>query len=482
MTRLLARLPAGLRASALYAFAMAWAKGLAFLTVPVLTRALSPAEFGRLELLSSAAEIGGLIAGMGLVDTLYRFAAEPGAAGRRSAAQITGLALLATALAVAVIVPLAPAIAAAMPLATPPLDIVLLGVAVAVEAAIGVPLGWLRMRGRAGLFTGLNVARSTVQAALVVALVLTGHGVTGVLLAGAIASIALVAALAGLQARDTGLSVAPRASLRLLAYGVPLIGSGLASFVLGTADRWVLAGQVDGAALGHYALASKAAMIVALLMQPFDLWWYPQRLLLLRQQGGLERSGQVVQMGAALLLLAGGATALLGPNLIDLLASAAYAPAKAMVPWIVFSLVLQMLASLANVGCYNGRTASLPLAVNTASAVVALGLYLVLIPRWGVPGAIAATLAAQAVRLALFAALSQRRVPVPWRLARLLPMALCAVAAAAAPQLLGTGAPGLLAGLVALGAGVASTGLAKRAIDRLLRPTMAQNATSLRLA
>ncbi len=456
MSGLIARIPVGLRATALYALALAWTKGLAFLTLPVLTATLAPAEFGRLELLSSAAEIGGLIAGMGLVDTLYRFAAEPGEAGRRSAARITGLALLGTALAVVVIVAFAPAIAGGIRLPTPSLDIVLLGVAVAVEAAIGVPLGWLRMQGRAGAFTVLTVARGSLQAGLVVVLVLTGHGVTGVLMAGAIASVAAVVLLAGMQARDTGVSIAPRGSLRLLAYGLPLIGSGLASFVLGTADRWVLVGHVEAASLGHYALACKLSLIVALLMQPFDLWWYPQRLKLLTMPGGLERSGRVVGFGAVLLLLAGGATALAGPVLIDLLTSVAYAPAKAFLPWLVLSLVLQMLSSLVNVGSYTGRVAGLPMAVNVAAACVALGLYLALIPGWGVAGAIAATLAAQAVRLGLFAVLSQRRVAVPWRVGRLLVVALCATVAAAAPQVLGTGAAGLLAGVAALGLGVAA--------------------------
>ena len=47
------RIPAPL----IYAGAMAWTKGLAMLSVPLLTRQLAPAEFGRLELLSSAAAI-----------------------------------------------------------------------------------------------------------------------------------------------------------------------------------------------------------------------------------------------------------------------------------------------------------------------------------------------------------------------------------------------------------------------------------------
>jgi O-antigen/teichoic acid export membrane protein len=42
--------------------------------LPILTRYLSPGEFGRLELLLSIADFASMLAGFALTDALYRFA------------------------------------------------------------------------------------------------------------------------------------------------------------------------------------------------------------------------------------------------------------------------------------------------------------------------------------------------------------------------------------------------------------------------
>lgn len=422
-----------LRAALIYALALAWTKGLAFLLLPLVTRALEPAEFARLELLSSAAEIGALLAGAGLVDTLYRF-------GAPMAGRVLGLAVLIGALGLAGAALLAP-FGAALPLPAPPVEVMLLGAAVALEAAIGVPLAWMRMQGRALSWATVTAVRGTAQAGLAAGLLLTGHGVAGVLAAGAVAAGVTALLLVRGMARETGFSLDPGAWRRLLAYGLPLTGGGLASFCLGTADRWFLAGGVSPEALAHYALAAKVALVAALLTQPFELWWYPRRIAVLQGEGGAAHSARMVGFGAALVLLAAGAVALGGPLLIEVMTPAAYHGATLWLPWLCAALALQSLGSLVNVGCYMGRTGAEPMAVNGAAAVVAVALYLALIPGFGVAGAVAATLVAQSLRLGLFLWLSQRRVRLPYPLGR---MALLGAGLALAAALPGVMAVALL--------------------------------------
>jgi O-antigen/teichoic acid export membrane protein len=447
LSRLYQLIPRGLRATAFYALAMVWAKGLSMVTIPLLTSRLTPAQFGRLELLASAAEIGGLLAGAGLIETLFRFATAPGDTGRRAAGQIAGLALCIAGLGIGLTIFLSPLIAAAMPLATPASDILLLGIAVSLESAIGIPLGWLRMHQRAETFAVLSITRATLQAAMMVTLVVTGHGVAGVLWAGCITALFMASVLNVRQARDTGIAIEPRSSLRMLIYGLPLIGGGLAAFVLGTADRWLLAGTVSAEALGQYGLASKIAMICALLAQPFEMWWYPQRLGLIGSDEGLAKSSRVVGAGAAGLLCAGAATALASPWLVSLLAPPSYAPAQMMAPFLVLSLVLQLLTSMSNAGCYAGKTGTLPMAISGFAAAVTLVLYIALIPRMGVSGAIIATVIGQATRLAIFAVASQRVVPLKLPALRLGAVALAGMATGAAPMVAGVHAAGAAIGI-----------------------------------
>lgn len=448
-------LSAGLRDSVFYGASLGWSKALAMLTLPLLTAMLAPADFARLELLSSAAEIGALFAGAGLVDTAYRFASGTGEAARRSAGEILGLGTLIALAGIGLTCAFAAPLAAMMPLPALPSEIILLGCAVSLEALIAVPLAFMRMRGKAGTYAAATALRSTLQAGLVAACVASGWGVTGVLAGGMVAAVAAAGILAARQARDSGLIVAPQRSGRLLAYGMPLIGSGLASFLLGTADRWLLAGVVPAADIGQYALAAKIAMMAALLTQPFELWWYPRRVGLLTQPDGLAQSARNVTAGIVLTVLAAAGAAVAGPVLIDVLTPAAYHPAAAMVPWLCGAIALQSLGSLVNVGCYAGKTGTMPMAVNLMAAVVAMVGYGLLIPQYGVNGAIAATVAAQAARFGLFLVLSQRRVYVPLSLKPLLLPVAASLAAAALPQL-GLGWAGYAAGVLALLAGTAA--------------------------
>ncbi len=430
-----AALPDGLRATILYAGATGWTKGIGLLLLPLITAMLPAAEFGRLELLASAAEIAAVLAGAGLVDTLYRFASLPGAEGKLGAARVTGLAIIVTLIGLAGAFAAAP-LGALLPLPALPIEVILLGISVALEAAIGVPLAWLRMQNRAAAYAFIVILRGTLHTVLLGLLLWQGFGIAGMLGAGAAASLlAAVVLLAG-QARDTGIRMQPAAWRPLLAYGVPLIGSGLASFALGTADRWFLASNVAAAALGHYALASKLALAMAFLMQPFELWWYPRRLGVWAADDGPARSAKLAGTGAAVTLLAAAVATLAGPVLILLATPVAYHPAAAMVPFVVISLVLQSFGSLFNIGCYLGRTGRIPFLVNSLAGAVAIAGYALLIPRFGVPGAIAATVLAQAVRLVVFAILSQRRARAEYPHGAVALLALATAAAAAIPQFL----------------------------------------------
>jgi O-antigen/teichoic acid export membrane protein len=461
IVRLLARLPASLQAAALYALAIAWGKGLSLAMLPLMTGHLSPAEFGRLELLASVAELAALLVGAGLVETLFRFSAAKATAAEAAAA-VAGLALVLGLLALALTIVFAAPLALALPGGAAASEVMLLGVAVAAGPLLGVTLGWLRLAGDAAGYARSEMLRATAQTMLVALLVVAGFGVAGVLAGGALVAVLAALLLLLRQVRRTGIAFAPSGWGRLLAYGVPLVGSGLAGFALGTADRWVLAVHVPPETLGHYALAAKIALVAAFLTQPFELWWYPQRQRVLAAPDGAARTARIVGAGAACVLLAAAAAAIAGPMLIHAATPPAYHGAAAFVPALAAVIALQALGSLVNVGCYTGRTGGLPLLANGVAAVVALAGYGLLIPPHGVPGALAATALAQVVRFGLFLALSQRRAPVSYPLGRIALLAAVAALAAVALQTMppGPGTAGLgVAALAALAALAAAMGL-----------------------
>ncbi len=426
----LTRHPA-LRQTLLYALGILIMKGVSLFMLPYVAHHLSPEAFGRLEVLTSLAALGSLVVGFGLVDALYRFSADAAdAVGRqRLAAQTLGLGLVLALMALVFALLCAQALTQLLPAQLHTTQVRLILLTLALEGAIAIPLGWLRLEARAGQFFLINTGKALLQAALVVWLLHLGHGLDGVLWAGFVAALLQALVLLHLQWRQSGIHLAWRRTLPLLRYGAPLVASGVIAFALTGLDRWLLADAIGPVALAHYALAAKFALIAALLLQPFGLWWFPKRFNVLRGPDGQAQAARFAAMGSALALLIAVVVGLGAPLVVAGLFPTDYAPAAHYAPWLVLLMALKEAAAYLNLGCYSGDSTRDQLYINLlGSAVGLLGMWL-LLPGHGVAGLLLALFLAQGLRLWCFIAVSQRRLPLPYPARALALYALCALGA-----------------------------------------------------
>ena len=396
--------------AALYGVALLFGKGLSFVMLPIVTGALSPAEYGALELIAATADVAGIVLGLGLADALFRFGREP-----RMAASLLSLGLLVGTLVAAAGLAAAPAIARTEELPVSTDDLRLLVVSLAITATIQIPLAFLRFKDRPGLFALVSVGKAGIQALLVFVFLQAELGLTGILLAGCIVDTGAAMLLVALQTRDTGIAFDRAALRRAMPYALPLVVSGMFGFCLGSFDRWFLALNVSVEEIAHYGLAAKFGLLAAFAMQPFEMWWYPRRLAMTETAEGRTRSVAAVGIGFTWAAFCATGVAAFGPVAIRMITPESYHAAAAWVPWTAAIAFLHTVSNLLNVGCYVGRTSWLPMGVNGVGALCAVAGYLILIPQYGVAGTIAATLLAQSARLSLFFAISQRRVPLPHR-------------------------------------------------------------------
>jgi O-antigen/teichoic acid export membrane protein len=202
-------------------------------------------------------------------------------------------------------------------------------------------------------------------------------------------------------------------------YGWPIVVSGLAALATSGLDRWFLADATGTAAMAQYAIAAKFALVVALLLQPYGMWWFPRRFRVLREEGGQAHAARGAAIGAALGAVVAVGIAFTAPLALELLFPPAYHPASALVPWLAGAMALKNAAELLNLGCYTGITTHTQPFVNLTGAAIAVVGFLFLIPPWGAEGAAGALVLAQAVRLVLFIWLSQRVLPLPYPSAQL---------------------------------------------------------------
>lgn len=399
-----------------YMLALILSKAAGFVMLPLVTSTLSVAEYARLEVLASVADLAGMICGLGLADAFFRFGASGDAADRdRRRAALLGCALLAAALLLALGqagLSLATVYGAE---ATPAMRF--LAVSVALTAAIELPLGWLRSEGRAWRYASIFIMRTLLQCGLGALFLTQGFGVDGLFAGAAVADVIASAILVALQWRASGLRWPGAMLAPALRYGGPLALGGIAGFALGSLDRWFLVAAVPAIELAHYGLAVKFGALVVVAMQPFGLWWYPRRLAVLNQPDGAAQSARAVGAGLTLLWCGAACVSAATPLVMRALLPEEYLGARDWVPYLAVCFALHETASLVNVGSYRGQTGVKPMMVNWVGAGAALIGYAIAIPLMGAAGAILATALAHGLRVILFLSIGRKTAPLdyPWR-------------------------------------------------------------------
>jgi O-antigen/teichoic acid export membrane protein len=419
-------LPRAVQQNVFYALGILVMKGVSFFMLPFIAHQLSTTAFGQLEILNSLGALASVLVGFGLLNSLFRFAGSETSDHTRRvvAAEMFGISLLIGTLAFAGALLAAGPIASLMPGGIDAHATRLALFIVALEGGIAIPLGWLRLQDRAGLYFLLSTGKALLQAALTWALLMQGRGIQGILEAGLVSAALLALVLVFLQWRSTGIRLNLRKIRQLLHYSLPLVGSGLLGFALTGLDRWILADAVGPAEMAQYALAAKFAVLAALFLQPFLMWWSPRRFSVLQETNGREKAARYAAMGSAMSLLIVVAVGLGAPLIIDLMFPQSYAEAKQYLPWLVLAMALKDSAELLNLGCYTGSDTRAQFKINLVGAAIGVAGFWLLVPVLGIWGAILSLLTAQALRLALYLYVSQRILHLPYPMRRLIGLAM----------------------------------------------------------
>lgn len=404
-----------------YAVGLLLMKGISLLMLPVLTHQLLPREYGQLEVLLTIINLGSLILGFGLVDALYRFAgmAQNETERKQVVARVFGLVWIIALASLVVLWLLAPQVQRLLPAETRLADVRWVLSALPFEGVIGVPLAWLRMRNQARLFFVVTAGKAVIQSLLTGWWLWLGWGVSGVLASGTLTCIALALLLSLWQWRDSGIRFDWQSYRPLMRYGMPLVVSGLAGFALSGLDRWLLADVVGETLLAYYAVAGKLALAVGLLLQPFALWWYPRRFMLLKEPDGLRLNAHYSVLGSVLGFATAGVVGLTAPLLIRWLTPESYHGAIAYIPLLVLGMAVRNVSDLLNVGCFSGEESKAQMFINLGCSALGVAGFLLTIPQFGVGGVIWTLLLVYMVRALAFYLVSQRLLPLPYRLSML---------------------------------------------------------------
>ncbi|MES2480848.1 MAG: oligosaccharide flippase family protein [Pseudomonadota bacterium] len=405
-------------AALVYVAANGISAGLPFLMMPVLTRVMSPAEYGLAAMFSVMVAIFSAVTGVN----------THGAAGMRYFDRgtqdfprfVAGCLVILAASTIAVL--------AAVLLLAPwltrwtQLPLLWLAVAVVVSAAqfvLQLQLTIWQSASQPWRYAGLKAAQAVLDAVASLGLVLVlragWEGRAGGI---AIANLLVgVASLALLVASRWARFPTAREDLRsALRFGAPLVPHIASGMVLAMFDRFLIGNTLGMAAVGVYMVAVQVGMALGLVTDAVNRAFAPWLVPFIKQRDD-ARDIRIVRFTYGyfvVLLLAAALVAAFAAPLLDLLTGSGYGEAAPAIGYIALGYAFGgMYYMVTNYVFYAGRTGALA-TVTFVSGAVNVVAALILVRSNGLVGAAQAALIGKAVLFAATWWLSDRCHPMPW--------------------------------------------------------------------
>lgn len=403
------------------------------LLVPLYTYNLSPAQYGVIEYLDLTALAIGMLFSLGLANAIYRFYyMAPEGAERDRVVSTALLPVLAVSFTIAAVL-----VVASPWLATGVfhdarfsryLRILFVGFGFNMVAEFGMT--YLAVLLRSAMFSTITVVKFVVGALLNVLFLVGFHwGVEGILVSNLITNVALGSLLLVYVVRAVGLGFDGGLLRKMVRYGYPLVLVQLSLFGINFADRFFLQASAGFQQVGIYALAYKfGIMLNTLVVASFFQVWNAKSFEVASDPGARAFYARVFRYFTIGLLAAGLGMSLVIRDVIGIVAPPSYADAARLVPLIVVAYVLNGIGSYFEMGLKFTNKTPLLSAIFAGTCVLCLALYAILIPRYGMFGAVLATVVAFGVKAVWVYAVAERAYPIRFEFGRLVPMGILAVA------------------------------------------------------
>ncbi|MGI8777620.1 MAG: lipopolysaccharide biosynthesis protein [Acidimicrobiales bacterium] len=406
---------------AIFGFALIAGQALSAATTPFFTRALGPADFGALDVLTVAGTFLATLLLVGLDQAVVRsfYDDRSLAAQRRLVSSGFICATLTGVVGCALVLPFRNQVADLL-LGSSGFEPVLLATLIGVPPFIGAAYmaEVLRLQGCPRPYAISSVLRAVAGCAVAAWLVLVVHaGAEGALLGLAAGSLVALGYDVVMARRLLRPVVARRPLGHMLRFGLPLVPTGVALWSLMVADRLILVHYVSLRQIGIYALAAKIAVLLLWAVNGFRAGWTASVIEL----HGRDREEATRRRSAALvdaLAVAVGMAAVIGALAAELTAVGGgpyFGSAVRIIPILLAALVLFSTTSVTQsamlIRCRTGVMAR-----HTAiAAVLNLLACLLLVPIWGIVGAGLATLVGFAYLSGSFYVSAQRMDRMPYR-------------------------------------------------------------------
>jgi len=431
--------------SAIYGFGGLVQRILAVLLLPVYTRYLSPSDYGIVETLIALTTVLVITLRLGITNAFFRFYFDRPDPGHRRLVLRTsfwftmGMATLGLVVGAAF---------------SREISTVLFGSADEAEVVAAAFVGlWaqmnyeqltslFRVEERSVAYVTASLANVAITIGATLALVVAlDAGPLGVVVGNFTGTLLVYAALVGYRREQLGLQFDRGLFREMNRFGMPLVPSALLLWVTNFSDRFFLVKLADTQEVGLYSVGVRIASAMALLLTAFRTAWPAFAYSIDDDREAKRTYAFVLTYLVFVTTWVATGLALLSPWLVDWIAAPAFAESSRVVGPLAFAVVIFAGYVVMVIGVGRARRTQFNWVVTGAAAIVNVALNLILIPRYGMMGAAAATIAAYATMFAGMTWWAQRIYPVPYQWRRVATAVAAGLALVAVGKLAGGGLP-----------------------------------------
>jgi O-antigen/teichoic acid export membrane protein len=282
-------------------------------------------------------------------------------------------------------------------------------------AALQYVLDVLRLHFSPWRYVSVAFFRNTLGTGFGLILILAwGWGVTGVFAGAAIAGLVAMPLGLWMIAKDLHLSFDWEVSRMLFQFGYPFVFSGIAYWIFGSLDRWMLAQLSNVEDVGLYSIAFKFAAIIMFLNTAFGQAWSPWAMKIYSEQVNYRTVySHVLSLWFFVLTVAASFVALFAKELLMLTSPESYWPAANVIIIAVMGMVFLGTTQVTAVGISLQKRTHLFTVIAWSAATVNFVLNIILIPELGAVGAAIATTVAYFGLSSMYLYWTQKLHPLP---------------------------------------------------------------------
>ena len=403
------------KSSGIYAIASLTSPLVSLILAPFLTHNLSHTDYGALAVLNTFIALVAGITQLGLGTAFFRLYNYDYDSKRNRLHVLSTLIILLSFISIPIsitIIVVAPQVADIL-LSSPSLSgsIKLVALTILLQNLTVPGFSWLRAENRAGFFSALSIVNLLIVVGVNIVLIGVLHmGLAGSILATGCGYGVIVVCTLPIVFLRAGLHLRLDITKGLLAFGLPNVSSFVSVWVLQLSDRYLLSRFGSLSQTASYAVAySLGGVISTVIIAPFSLAWPSAMYSIAKKDDATKIFQLVFRWYSFLLLLAAYGLSLISLCLLNLFFPTPYHSASPVIPIIAASVMFYGIYLIFTIGISIRRKPWFVVIFTTSSALLNVGLNLLLIPHYGSIGAATSTLIAYAA-LALIAYIVNQRI------------------------------------------------------------------------